>query len=308
MGQADRRGGLIDVLPTGAAGTEQVFAVFVGCDRNLHILRLREDGDSRRGGVDPPLGFRIGNPLHAMSAALVLQAPVDRFTGDAQHHLLETAQLRAAGIEHLHIPALLRAVAAIHLIEIAHKQRRLVAAGAGTQLHDAAGAVGIFVVGAEIKQGIPLLLALLLECRQLCQGHGLQFGIVVPGHLAELGNLPLHRHKGPIPQRQLGQRPVFPSHRCHPRCLGLHVGIGHLPFKFLESGELGLELFAHGSSRWGNRRLAGGAGGFAWGAKPLMSGIRPSQARRLPVRSAPLRRPPSCPFSGSHSRHWQTST
>ncbi len=110
--EPDGRLRLVDVLSARAAGREQVLAIVLGLDVDLHVLRLGQHG--HRGGrrVDSPLGLRLRHALHAMSAAFVLQLAVAAFAFDAQDHFLEAAQFRGAHVHDLDLPALGLAVAA----------------------------------------------------------------------------------------------------------------------------------------------------------------------------------------------------
>ena len=244
--EPDGRGGLVDMLPARTACAEQILAVFIGRERHFHILRLRQHRHGGGRGVDPPFRLGVGHPLHAVAAALVLQLPVDRGPREPQHQFLEATQLRRAGVEHLDIPALFGAVAAIHLVEVADEERRLVAASASPQFHDAAGPVGVLVIGTEFEQFVPLLLAPLPQAGQFRLGQLLQVLIVAGSHLDMLGNLALKRHELAILERQTRERAMLAGHCRQPRLIGEHHRINKGAFEFLEPGKLGFELIAHG--------------------------------------------------------------
>ncbi len=82
--QADGRGGLVDVLPAGAAGVEDVLAIIVRLEVDFDVLRFGHHGHGGRRSVNPALGFGFRHPLHAVAAALVLQLAKDAFAFDRQ--------------------------------------------------------------------------------------------------------------------------------------------------------------------------------------------------------------------------------
>jgi hypothetical protein len=197
----------------------------------------------------------------------VLQRTEDRRPHEAEHQLLEPPELRGTGVHHLHVPALLGAVASVHLIEITDEQRGLVAPGARPQLHDAPGPIGILVVGAEIEQLVPLPLPPRPQFGQLRLGQFLQLG-VAGGHRDVLVDLPLERDELAILQREPGERAVLAGRGRKPRLVREHLGIDEGALQFLEPGELGFELVAHGSGRADSARFrraadSDGQDGFA---------------------------------------------
>ena len=181
-----------------------------------------------------------------MAAALVLQPAVDVLAGDAEHEILEAAELRRARVEHLHLPALLGAEPSVHLVEVPREEGRLVAAGAGPDLHDAPRAVGILVVGAEVEQLVPRGLAPPLELGQLRLDQGPELPVVTAPYLGMLGDLPLERQEGAVFAGHLGERAVLAGHRSEPLGIGQDRRVDHVAFERLETGEPGFELVAHG--------------------------------------------------------------
>ena len=163
VGQADGGGRLVDVLPTRAAGMEDVLAIVVRLQIDFHVLRLRQHGDGGGGGVDPSLGLGFGDPLHAVAAAFIPQLPVHPLPVQAQRDFLEPAQLRGADPQHLHLPALAFRMALVHFEQVAGEQGGFLAARAGADLHDAAAAIGIVAADRQVQQFVPQLLPLLLH-------------------------------------------------------------------------------------------------------------------------------------------------
>jgi hypothetical protein len=179
------------------------------------------------------------------------------------------------------------AVAAIHLVEVADKEGRLVAPRPGPQFHDAAGAVCILVVGAEVEQFVPLLLPSLPQAGQLRLSQILQVGIGAGRHLDMLGDFAFERHELAILERQAGERAMLAGTGRQPRLIGEHHRIDKRAFEFLKPGKLGFELIAHGS-----------------GEPPSCAH---QHSRTRPFRR-PERRPPSSASSGSRSPQRRTST
>ena len=141
--QADGRGGFVDVLPAGTAGVKDVLAIIVGLEVDFHVLGLGHDGHGGGGGVDAALGLGLGHALHAMAAAFELQLAIDAFAFEAEDDFLEPAQFGGAHVEDFDLPAAVLGVVLVHFVEIAGEQGRLLAAGAGADFQDAAGAVGV---------------------------------------------------------------------------------------------------------------------------------------------------------------------
>ncbi len=67
-----------------------------------------------------------------MAAGFELEARIGALAADAGDHLAIATQFGLAGGNEVHLPALFFGVAAVHAQQIGGKQRRLVAAGAGT--------------------------------------------------------------------------------------------------------------------------------------------------------------------------------
>src|SRR5690606_25230749 len=86
-------------------------------------------------------GFRRRYSLHPMGSRLELQPGIDAFALHPRDDLLVAALLAVAGADHLDLPALLLGIAGIHAEQVAGEQRRLVAAGAGTDLEEDVAAV-----------------------------------------------------------------------------------------------------------------------------------------------------------------------
>src|SRR3990172_11903922 len=107
----------VDALPALAAGAVDVdLEVTLLVDDEVDLLRLGQDGDGGRRGVDAALRLGGGDALHAMDAGLELEAAVGALPGDADDDLLEAALLALALREDLRLPALALRVAPVHAV------------------------------------------------------------------------------------------------------------------------------------------------------------------------------------------------
>ena len=122
--------------------------------------------------------LRLGgrHPLHAVAARLETQTAVDLIARDAQHHFLVAAKLAGRLAEQLGAPSLALGIAGVHAQQVAGKQRRFVAAGAGANFQ-ISGTRIVRVLGQQ--QALQLLRQ--LRAFGLCR---LRF---VLGHLLHVG-------------------------------------------------------------------------------------------------------------------------
>ena len=107
--------------------------------------------------------------------------------------------------------------------------------------------IGVFVVGAEVEQLVPLPLASGRELGKLRLGERPELMVVAAAHLLELGDLALEGDECPVSPRQLRERAVLAGHGGEPLRRGQHLRVDERAFEFLEPGEPGFELVAHGS-------------------------------------------------------------
>ena len=175
VGDPYRRVGRVDTLAAGARGPVDVDPEILLLDLHVDVLGLRQHRDRDGRGVDAAGGFGDGHALHPMDAALELQPAPGAAAVDEQDHVLEPADTGRAGVHHLDPPALALGVLRVHAGEIRREQRRLVAAGAGANLHE-----DVPLVVRVARQQEPL--QLLLERR-------LPGGEVVDLRLRQLGEL-----------------------------------------------------------------------------------------------------------------------
>ena len=172
------------MLAAGAAGVENVLAIIVRLQIDFHVLRLGHDGHGGGRGVDAALGLGFRHALHAVAAALELQLAEDALAFEAQDDLLEAAQLGRRHVEHLDLPAVVLGVVLVHFVQIAGKQGRFFAAGAGADFQHAAGAVGVLAADGHVQQIVPERFALVLEPRQLGCGQFAQIGDPAPSAIS----------------------------------------------------------------------------------------------------------------------------
>ena len=106
MGDAHGRVGRVDRLAAGTRGPVDVDLEVSRVDLHLHVFRFRQHCHGRGGGVNTPLGLRLGYALDAMSAALEFEHRIGTLAldgecvaalADRQRLDLEAAPLRVAG-------------------------------------------------------------------------------------------------------------------------------------------------------------------------------------------------------------------
>ena len=150
------------------------------------LIRLGHHGDGAGAGVDAALGFGRGHALHAVAAGLKAQRAVHaRAAGaaaigafDAQHDFLVATEFRRALADHLDAPAHSGGVARVHARQVARKQGRLVAPGAGPDFQE-----GVACVVGVLRQ--QQALQFVFELLQL----GFAAGDFVLRHLGHVGVL-----------------------------------------------------------------------------------------------------------------------
>ena len=177
---------MLTLWPPGSARTEGVDAKILGLDLNVDFVGFRQHGDRRRGRVNPAAGFGGRHALHAMHAAFVLQPAVDALTLDVDDHFLEAALAGLAERHHLELPPLTLGVTAVHAIEIAGEERRLLATGAGADFDDdVLIVVGILWQQQDLELAHQLI-AVGVEAGQLLFRERAHLGICALGQLLGL--------------------------------------------------------------------------------------------------------------------------
>src|SRR5580704_2813616 len=174
---ANRAFGLVDLLAARAAGAHRVDLQILIADVDLHLGNFRQHGDGGGARVNAALSLGLGNALHAMSAALELQLLEGSFASHREDDFLQSAQFGRAEIQNLVLPTAFVGEPLIHIEQLAGKQGRFVAAGAGANLHNQGAACGRVAGGGEIFQlGFERLL---LSEKLLELGLGVFAGLVV---------------------------------------------------------------------------------------------------------------------------------
>ncbi len=180
--------------------------------------------------MDAPLGFGFRHALHAVPAGFKLQLTVHAVAGNFGNHFFETAVFAFVGAHHLDTPAAAFRIAAVHAEQIAGKDRRLIAAGAGAHFEEAAALViRIF----RQQQHLQLLLQRFTGRPRLFQlflRHLAHFRIV-QHHFRRLQIL-LHLTPFQEAAADVGQLRVFSRQRAEPVLLGDDAGIAEQRLHF----------------------------------------------------------------------------
>ena len=86
--------------------------------------------------MDAALRLRLGDTLHPVDAALVLETVVRAPAIDCEDGFLRAAKLGLIEVQQLHLPAPPLNVHRVHPHEAVGKQRSFLAASTGAYLHD----------------------------------------------------------------------------------------------------------------------------------------------------------------------------
>ena len=170
--------GGIDPLTAGTGGAEDVGAYVLAPQLHVHLIRLWQHGDRSGGGLYPPLRLRHRDTLHAVDAALVLEAAVDLLSLYRKDDRLKAAHCPFVHRRDVAAPALLSAVLLVHLEEIPRKECRLVASRAGADLHDHVAGVVLVLGQQEHPKLLLQLRQLLLDRLQILPRQVGQFGVL----------------------------------------------------------------------------------------------------------------------------------
>ena len=196
--------------------------------------------------MDAAAGFRLGNALHPVHAALVFQAGKRILARNEHDDLLHAPKLGHVRGERLHLHAMPLGIAGIHAQQIRAEKRSLIAARARADLQDDVFAV-VRVFGDE--QEFQLLfgfLHLLFQSGNLLLRHLAQLRIIRGfEHLPQLGQLCLHGKIRLVGRDDLLQIGVF-FHQLAPKFLvGDHLAFGDLRRKLFISFSNGFQFFKH---------------------------------------------------------------
>src|SRR5699024_1494752 len=135
------------------------------------------------GRVDATLGLRFRDALHAVGAGFEFEMRVGAAADHARDNLAETAVLAVAGGNDFHAPAAIFAVLAIHAKQVAGKQCRFVAAGAGANFQKQIGVI-VWVLGKQMFAQYSFeFFEPIVGAFQFGIGHVTQFRLVGRGHV-----------------------------------------------------------------------------------------------------------------------------
>ncbi len=140
-------------------------------DLDIDVLGLRQHGDGRGGSMDAPARLGGRHTLDPMDARFEFQPGEHPPAGDIGDDLLVAAGIALTLLEHLDLPAMDVGIALVHAEEIAGEQRRLVAAGPGTDLEDGTLLVSRVLGKEEHADPVGQRLDLLVERLRLLLGH-----------------------------------------------------------------------------------------------------------------------------------------
>ena len=226
VGDAHRAVGGVHALAAGTGRAEDVDLEVVGVDADVHLLGFRQHGHRGGGGVDPPLRLGGGNALHAVDARLAAQEPVRVLATHRDDRLAQAAHVAVTHRDRLPGEAVPLDEALVHAVQIGAEERRLVAAGAGTELEDGV-AVVVWVAGKE--QVVQLGLGggdLAGKAGQVVRHQRRQLGIGLGGQLPSLFQLALEPPQA-LGGANHGSEPrVLPAEGAELRLVARHVGIG----------------------------------------------------------------------------------
>src|SRR5690606_7970652 len=94
------------------------------------------DGDRGRAGVDAPLRLRLRHTLHAVDAALVLEARIGALAFYGDDHFLVAADTGLVLIDYLRLPAAGLGITRVHPQQVGSEDARLVAARPGANFDE----------------------------------------------------------------------------------------------------------------------------------------------------------------------------
>jgi len=161
--------------------------------------------------MDAPAGLGLGHPLDPVNAALELQPGKDPLAVDPRHQLAQPAKIALGHLHDLKAPALRLGVFLIHPHQVGGKQRRLLAAGAGSDLQYRRARIG-GILGQKCKAQ-PFLHRRQggAQPRQLFLGQGAHLGI--GAHRLGLGQIDQGAGMFGDPGHHRLQLGIFPAER-----------------------------------------------------------------------------------------------
>ncbi len=178
--------------------------------------------------MNAALGLGLGHALDPVAAAFELKVAKRPLAVDAEGNLAKAAQLGGLHVHDLELPAHRFGEPAVHLVEVAREQGRLIAAGTSTDLDDQRRVVrsGLPVI-QQVAQGLALLRLPLPQALDLRRSAYERIsGSVSAANRASASAScrPSSRYRR-IGNGQLRQRTALLGQGRHPRDVGHDLGI-----------------------------------------------------------------------------------
>ena len=222
--------------PPGPDERKDVDAEVRRVDLHVHLLRLGQDRHRRRRGVDPALAFGLGDPLDAVHAGLVAQAPIGPPSPHGEDRLPDRPRDPLRTADQLHRPPPPLGESPVHPHQVRAEESRLVASGACADLDHRRAVlhrVGRHQRGPEPRFG---LLEAAIQFRDLGPGKRTHLGIVrLRGKLPSAGHLRFERGQLPPGHDRVRQSRPLPAELPQPGRVPYHLRVRKLAFDSLES-------------------------------------------------------------------------
>ena len=158
MGQAHRGVRGVDALAAVAGGAVHVDADIVRIEIDFDVIDFRQDCNGCRRSVDTAGRLGLGDALHTVDAALVLESGVSALALDQDFRFLDAAD---AGVVHVHdldLPAFALGVHGVHAQKVRPEESRLITACTRADLEDD---VAVIVGVLREQEDLELLFKLL---------------------------------------------------------------------------------------------------------------------------------------------------
>ncbi len=148
MGDPDSRVRRVDRLSPGAGRAVDVDADIAGLDLDLDLVGLGQHVHRRGGGVDASLGLGDRDPLHPVSAGLLVQSLPRVLALDEKRDPADAPELRLSKVQHLWAPTSSVGITLVHVEEVLGEQVRLLSPLRSADLDDHVAPV-VWVTGHQ---------------------------------------------------------------------------------------------------------------------------------------------------------------
>ena len=135
MGQTHCGVSGIDTLTAVSGCTEHVKFTVIHINLNIHFLGLRHNRYRRGGGVDSTAGLCLRHTLNTVNTALIFEFRERSLTGNHEYSFLKAADSALIDADQFRFPTVALRKTGIHAVELRGKQRSLVSASSGANLH-----------------------------------------------------------------------------------------------------------------------------------------------------------------------------